>query len=178
VPTNRNEGEPSSFRSGLGVAQIKRISRRRIQTKSCRPRALRSVVMRSKNTPLSPGFRNENPVSPRPFCDAKISCEYHGRARSRKLGRQRRYLSGPQKYAVDVRRVGEVPSVRMRRLHRFKTFSCLCANNSFTGVRFECSRLRTMLARTRPTTRTNSTSVRNLPVIIAFFCSSLSFSES
>ena len=90
-------------------------------------------------------------------------------ARSRKLGHQRRYPSGPQKYAVDVRRVGEVPSVWMRRLHRFKTFSCLCANNSLTGVRFECSRLRTMLARTRPTTRTNSTSVRNLPAIIAFF---------
>src|SRR5438034_10808103 len=35
--------------------------------------------MRSKNIPSSPGFRNENPVLPRPFCDAKINCEYHGR---------------------------------------------------------------------------------------------------
>ena len=50
-------------------------------------------------------------------------------------------------------------------------------NNSLSRVRFECSRLRTMLARMRATTRTNSTSVRKLPVLIAFFCSSPCFSE-
>src|SRR5437868_5121093 len=50
-------------------------------------------------------------------------------------------------------------------------------NNSVTGVRFECSRLRTMVGRMRATTRTNSTSVRKLPVLIASFCSSLCISE-
>src|SRR5207249_6034372 len=59
--------------------KLTEFSKRGIQTKSCRPRTSRSVVMRSKNIPSSPGFRNENPVLPRPFCDAKINCEYHGR---------------------------------------------------------------------------------------------------
>src|SRR5256885_9458381 len=59
--------------------KLKEFSKRGIQTKSCNPRASRSVVIRSKNIPSSPGFRNENPVLPRPFCDAKINCEYHGR---------------------------------------------------------------------------------------------------
>src|SRR5207247_8683201 len=53
-------------------------SQRGIQTKSCKPRASRSVVSRSKKIPSSPGLRNENPVPPRPFCPAKISCEYQG----------------------------------------------------------------------------------------------------
>jgi hypothetical protein len=142
VPTNRNEGEPSSFRSGLGVAQIKRIFEAWNPDEIMQAAHITIGRYAIENTPLSPGFRNENPVSPRPFCDAKISCEYHGRGKVQEAWAPTpRNPSGPQKYAVDVKRVGEVPSVRM--------FSCLCANNSLTGVRLECSRLRTVLARTR-----------------------------
>ena len=129
--------------------RLKEFSRRGIQTKSCRPRASRSVVMRSKTLHCHQGSGTKIPSHRVHFAMQRSVANTTVGARSRKLGRQRRYPSGPQKYAVDVRRVGEVPSVRMCRLHRFQTFSCLCANNSLTGVRLECSRLRTMLARTR-----------------------------
>src|SRR5437762_13836874 len=65
--------------TGWMSLKLKEFSKRGIQTKYRKPRASRSVVMRSKNIPSSPGFRNEDPVLPRPFCDAKINCEYHGR---------------------------------------------------------------------------------------------------
>src|SRR5204862_6710821 len=58
---------------------IKDLSKLALQTKPFIPLASRSVITRYKNIPSSPGFRNENPVLPRPFCDAKINCEYHGR---------------------------------------------------------------------------------------------------
>src|SRR5204862_7939902 len=33
----------------------------------------------------SPGVRNENPVLARPFCGAKINCDYHGRGKVQEL---------------------------------------------------------------------------------------------
>jgi len=66
---------------------------------------------------LSPGLRKENPVLPRPFCEARMSWEVpRRRQRPGNLGADTTQSVGSSKRPFHERIIGKIPGVRMRRI--------------------------------------------------------------